>query len=49
MRGVELAHRDAVWCAYEGAVGDALERREDLVERRREGDHGARPFAQRLA
>ena len=35
--------------ADERAVGDALERREDLVERRREGDDGACPLAKRLA
>ena len=49
MRGVELAHRDAVRRADEHAVGNALEPREDLVERGREDDDRARPFAERLA
>ena len=49
MRAVELTHRDAVRRADERAVGDTLERREHVFERRREGDDGAGPFAERLA
>jgi hypothetical protein len=48
VRAVELAHRNTVRGANEGTVGDALERREHVLERRREGDDGARPFAERL-
>jgi len=45
---VELAHRDAVRRPDERALPDPIERAKHFVSGRREGDHSARPLAERI-